>query len=291
MAKFAAYLKQAFINRWNLLVFGGAMGFALLSGRADVFAPLVLASEVAYLGLLGTHPKFQAYVNAQAAKQVRRAGAESSEKVLAKVVRKLPRRSLERFEELRARCLELQQIAWEIKSPGAAGSPPPLEQLQHAGLDKLLWIYLRLLFTEYSLERFLKQTPGERIEADIAGLEARLSQLDKVRDAAQQQKMRRTLEDNLRTCQDRLANYHKARDNHELVRLELDRLENKIRALSEMAVNRQEPDYVSTQVDAVAESMLQTERTMNDLQFATGLEMVDETVPPLLQRGTLVTKG
>ena len=63
---------------------------------------------------------------------------------------------------------------------------------------------------------------------------------------------------------------------------EIDRLENKIRSLSELAVNRQEPEFISQQVDHVASSMLETERTMNDLQFATGLESVDEQTPELL---------
>ncbi len=49
-------------------------------------------------------------------------------------------------------------------------------------------------------------------------------------------------------------------------------------------MNRQEPDFISGQVDQVAASMLETERTMNDLQFATGLITVDETAPQLLPR-------
>ena len=72
------------------------------------------------------------------------------------------------------------------------------------------------------------------------------------------------------------------RANYDLVKLEIDRLENKIRSLSELAVNRQEPDYISGQVDQVAASMLETEKTMNELQFVTGLESVDEA-PSLLQ--------
>ena len=72
-------------------------------------------------------------------------------------------------------------------------------------------------------------------------------------------------------------------DNYELVKLELDRLENKIRSLSEMAVNRQEPDFISGQVDQVASSMVETERTMNDLQFATGLETLQDEPPEMLR--------
>ena len=58
------YIKTAFLNRWNLLAFAGGMTAAAITGPGFlVVAPLVLAAEVAYLGLLGTHPRFQKYVD------------------------------------------------------------------------------------------------------------------------------------------------------------------------------------------------------------------------------------
>jgi hypothetical protein len=113
-------------------------------------------------------------------------------------------------------------------------------------------------------------------------LEARLAQLPAEGANVQDQRVRKTLEDNLQTSRDRLANLQRARDNYDLVKLEIDRLENKIRSLSELAVNRQEPDYISGQVDQVASSMLETEKTMNDLRFVTGLDPIDEA-PSLLR--------
>jgi hypothetical protein len=86
----------------------------------------------------------------------------------------------------------------------------------------------------------------------------------------------------LQTSRDRLSNLQRARDNFDLVKLEIDRLENKIRSLSELAVNRQEPEFISGQVDQVAASMLETENTMNELRFVTGLDSVEEA-PSLLQ--------
>ena len=50
-------------------------------------------------------------------------------------------------------------------------------------------------------------------------------------------------------------------------------------------MNRQEPDFISGQVDQVASSMLETEKTMNELQFVTGLDTVDDA--PELLRGDL----
>jgi hypothetical protein len=280
--RFTRYFKQAFLNRWNLLISGGAMGLALLSGRADIFVPLVLAGEMLYVGLLGSRPRFQDYVDAQDHKLTREEDSGATQRTLATILRSLPPRSLDRFEALRTRCVELRQIATQIKNPGGLEASLGLDKSQLAGLDRLLWIYLRMLFTQHALERFLAKTSEPQIQKDITDLEAKLASITRIGDEVQRQKFARTLEDNLQTCRDRLANYQKARANYDFIQLEIDRLENKIHSLSELAVNRQEPDFVSAQVDQVASSMLQTEQTMNDLRFATGLDSVEETVPELL---------
>ncbi|HUY34687.1 MAG TPA: hypothetical protein VMV69_18220 [Pirellulales bacterium] len=281
------YLKSAFTYHWNLLAFLGGLGFAALSGMPDVVGPLVLAAEAAYLGMLGTHPKFQRYVDAQAAKFARSKESAGAEETLREIVESLPKESIQRFKSLRERCLDLRQIARDLKTTGNAETGLPLDDFQMAGLDKLLWIYLRLLYTQYALGRFLERTKEEAIQADVAHLQERLKRADMEPDAALREKVKKTLQDNLETCRNRLGNFQKARGNFELLELEIDRLENKIQSLSELAVNRQEPDFISGQVDQVASSMVDTERTMNDLQFATGLQPLDEAVPSLLERATV----
>jgi chemotaxis protein histidine kinase CheA len=264
-----------------LLTFLGGAVFALLTPIPDVVLALVAAGEVAYLGLLGTHPKFQSYVEAQQAKAAREATSLTSQQALERITAALPKELLDRFLTLRGRCVELQQIASELKQPGADDSHQPLEKFQISGLDRLLWIHLRLLYTQFALYRFLKQTSEDQIRADIKRLETRLGQLPQQSTGDQDQRVRKALEDNLQTTKDRLANLLKARDNYEFVKLELDRLENKIQSLGELAVNRQEPNYITGQVDQVAASMMETERTMNDLQFATGFDTVEDA-PELL---------
>jgi len=283
------YLKAAFLNHWNLLGFLGGMAFALVIGRLDVFGPLVLAGEIAYLGLLGTHPRFQEYVNAQEAKALRQEGAVTAGQAVQRILGLLPEKQVAQFEALRAQCLELRQIAQEIHGTSEPESPP-LESLQLAGLDRLLWIYLRLLFTQHMLERFFQRTSQSDIQKDIDSLQERLGRLAQGPDDPQKQRVRKTLDDNLTTCRERLANSQKARDNSEFVQLEIERLENKIRSLSELAVNRQEPGFISSQVDQVASGLAQTERTMSELQFATGLQTIDEEVPELLQRKAIKTR-
>ncbi|MFV1958900.1 MAG: hypothetical protein ACC662_05740 [Planctomycetota bacterium] len=278
------YVKAAFLNQWNLLVVIGASIFGLLTGRPDVVLPIVAAGEIAYLGLLGTHPRFQRAVDAREAKEKRAKGALTSKQALDRILAALPPASLARYEGLRGRARDLRQIALDLQAPTSAATPPPFEKLQLRGLDRLLWIFLRLLYTEHALSLFLERTDERTIQADIRRLESDLGRYPAGAKNPRRAKARKTIQDNLETSRARLENLGKARENHELVVLELDRLENKIRSLAELAVNRQEPEFITDQVDSVADSMLETERTMSDLKIATGLLDVetDEDVPHLL---------
>lgn len=278
------YIKAAFLNHWNLLAVAAGTVFGFLTGHPDIALPLVAAAEIGYLGLLGTHPKFQKAVDAQAAKEKRSVTVATSEQAFHRIRDGLPPEYLARYEELRQRCVELRQIALDLRPLTSSGSPAPLEKMQLAGLDRLLWIYLRLLHTSASLDRFFVRTGEESIRADIERLEKRLADFDADAANAKRKKARMALADNLETSRTRLENLTKAHQNHELIQLEIDRLENKIQTLSEIAVNRQEPDFIAGEVDAVATSMLETERTMNELQFATGLPTDDHVVPDLMTR-------
>ena len=281
--RFADYLKTAFLNRWNLLAFGAGLVFGIISGWAGVVIPLVLAGELGYVGFLASHPKFQRFVDAMRAKAARAEATEAGQQSLDEILRSLPRQSLGRFAELRNRCLELRQIARDLRQPGPGDVGRPLEDSQSAGLDRLLWIYLRLLYTHHALGRFLERTSERDIQRDVQAFEKRLRELPADEGNLQAQRVRKTLTDSLETSRTRLANLTKARENFQLVELQIDQLENKIRSLSEMTINRQEPEFVTQQVDLVASSMVETERTMNELQFATGLESLTEETPQLLR--------
>ncbi len=287
---FGNYLKAAFVNRWNLLAFLGAAAFALLSGRADVFLPVVLAAEIGYVGLLASRPRFQSYVDAQAAKAQRVDSSMASRQSLQYILRALPKDLLQRFQSLRTQCLDLRQIALNLRRPGMTTVDAPLEQLQTSGLDRLLWVYLRLLYTQFALATFLKKTTVDQIQASIDRLEKQIARLPADEGDSRAQRMRAAMQDNLETNRSRLSNLNKALENAQFIELEIDRLENKIRSLSEMAVNRQEPEFISSEVDHVASSMVDTERTMNELQFATGLGVAETETPELLRAETAIVQ-
>jgi hypothetical protein len=277
------YLKAAFLNRWNLLGFIAGMTAAMISGHPEVVAPLVLAGEAAYLGFVGTHPKFQKFIDVRESQSRRSERTEANSSVLERILREIPEEARERYEQLKLRCMELRKIAKDLKEPGGGDKASPFDSVRSEGLDRLLWIYLRLLYTQHSLARFLEKTNADLIYKDIERIENRLRDLAERDEGPQSEKLRRTLDDNLATCQARLDNYQKGRDKYEFVELEIDRVANKIKSLAEMAVAPHDPELVTATVDEMAGSLLETERTMSELEFATGLGTLETEPPELLE--------
>jgi hypothetical protein len=275
------YIKKAFLFHWNLLAFLGGLGFALLSGHPDVAIPLVLAGETAYLGFLGADPRFQRYVDAQEHKTAR---AQADAEAVERLKSGLPPAKRRRFQQLRDRCLALRQIAEQMREPGGTESILPLEELQLSDLDRLLWMYLRMLYSQHMLEQFFENTSADAIKAEIGRLENRIRRSEKEPDSANRTRIRQSLQANLETCRSRLANLEKALENHELLEAEIQNLEAKIQSITELAINRSDSAAISGQVEEITKSLLRTEQTINDLGFGTDVETFDRTVPSILAR-------
>jgi hypothetical protein len=275
------YLKEAFLFRWNLLLFGGGVAAAALTPLAPVLLPLVAAVEVTYLAGLVSIPRFRAAIDAKVHSKTSAGGpAEPAAPPVSLVTMlgSLPRESRVRFEQLHARCVEMRGIAAGVR--GAAGEAGSAEEIRTPGLDRLLWLFLRLLLSRAALDRFL-QTMNEQ------EISTRLTELRKNLAAAQSsggdERVVRSLQDSIAMGELRLDNFQRARKNAEFVSLELDRIEGKIQALAETAVNRQDPDFLSSQVDSAAESMRQTEKAVSELQHLTGLADQLQEPPPILE--------
>jgi len=141
-----------------------------------------------------------------------------------------------------------------------------------------LYGFLRLLGHQNSLLRFLGLTTSQELTKRRDDLTKRLADAKGSGD----DRMIRSLEESTAIADQRLDNYQKAVKNADFAALELDRVEAKIQALIELAANRQDPDFLSSQVDAAAASMDHTEATLNQLQQITGgNEQMDE-VPAIL---------
>ena len=232
--------------------------------------------------LLPSNEKFQKYIDAQAAKATREQSiSQQSLNAYDNIINSLELPSLNRYERLRQRCLQLRQINAAIKNP--TGSVASLEQMQRADLDRLLWVFLKLLYTEHNIDCFLANSPEDELARKIKQLE---------RATAKGPRAKQSIDENLQICRQRLENYQKARENLDIVRLEIDRLENKISSLGEIAISsQQESEDVSSHVDQVASSILQTEQTINDLHITdVQVSNMNDDPPNLLERETVTNK-
>ncbi|PWT83374.1 MAG: hypothetical protein C5B57_06900 [Blastocatellia bacterium] len=276
------YLKEAFFFRWNLLFFAGGVAGAAILPMTAVLLPLVAAGEIAYLAGLVSIPRFRAAIDAkvQAANRKTTSSDLPSQPApsLTAMLSSLPTEARKRFERLHTRCLEMRGIAAGVR--GAAGDQnASAEEIRTPGLDRLLWLFLRLLLSRTALDRFLGTMNNEEISK-------RLEQLRKDLAAAQTAKddrITRSLQDSIAMAELRLDNYERAKKNAQFVSIELDRIEGKIQALAEMSVNRQDPDFLSSQVDSAAESMRQTEKAVSELQHLTGLADELQEPPAILE--------
>jgi hypothetical protein len=270
------YLKRAFLHRWNLLVFLGAFAAGAISPWPDAIIPLVFAAEVAFLGGLVSVPRFRDAIDAQVYKesqQPRGDRAVAASPTLSEMVNSLTPESRRRFETLRGRCQQMRTIA---RGVGGQGSNTT-EDLSTPALDRLLWIFLRLLRSEQSLQQFLSSTSSAEIRSRLEEAKKRLTT------APADDRFKRSLEDSVAAQEMRLENYDRAGANAEFVRLELDRIEAKIQALAESGVNRQDPNTLSSQIEGVAESVQSTETAMRELQQITGLVDQMQEPPAILE--------
>ena len=79
-----------------------------------------------------------------------------------------PRRAA-RFERLHARCVEMRHLAAGVR--GASGTRAgSAEEIRTPGLDRLLWLFLRLLMSKTALDRFLQTMNSEEITARLEQL-------------------------------------------------------------------------------------------------------------------------
>ena len=274
------YIKHAFLYPWNLLFFLGGAALAVMSPHPDAFLPIIGGLELAYLTGLSSIPRFRTAIDAKIAAKARGARSEvaasTSSQSLDRILDSLPAPALRRFLLLRQRCFEMRSIASGVR--GQAG-PDSAESIRTPALDRLLYLFLRLLVSQNGLDRFLRSTSEKELDAKLADVRARFEAAK----AAGDERVKNSLQDSVADAELRLDNYKKAAKDAEFVAIELDRIETKIQALIEMGVSRQDPDYLSNQVTAAAESMQHTEAAVNQLHHLTGLADQIEEPPPILE--------
>jgi hypothetical protein len=269
---FGGYVKAAFTIPWNLLAIGAGTVLAFLTGHPDIALPLVAAGEVAYLATTAGHSRFQNYVDNYLDKKT---GTVDGQKRFADLYMGLDVDRRELFDRLRMRCLQLGEL-------GSAGATEAIQEEQLAGVNKLLWVYLKLLHTKMRLEKFFASTDERDIDRTLKATQASLAAIPKDTTDPMQQKKKTSLEDTLATLEARKKNVARARDNQDFVNLELERIAAKLSGVVELAANRQDPGALTSEVDDAARSVQSTEQMIGELQMFTGLAAEEGDAPKIL---------
>jgi hypothetical protein len=277
------YIKKAFLYHWNLLGVATGAVVAFISGYPDVVLPVIAALELIYLVGLSSNSRFQdAVIAAERKKEEAIRSSSSSSTRLNQILTALNNEDRSRYERLKDLCLELRHIADRIKGT-IKTELEVISDVQVNSINRLLWMYLKLLYSKNALESYFKAINVNEIKARIKRAEERLDAMGpEDNDSEVEAKRRESLLDTLKTSRKRLKNYRISTDNYDFIGLELERLYSKITSLAEMGINQQDPNLITNEISVVSSSIEKAERTMDELDIITGFSFQDEEPPDLL---------
>ena len=263
---------------WNLLGLGAGTALALMSGPLALGGLAIVGGlELAYLGFLGLNPRFQAVL--KAGKQPPPPAADGLRQ-LDQLLSFLTPDDRQRFEKLRDRCAALLELRrnMEAKDPGLTA-----ERFRGESLDRMLWLFLKLLHQKSGLERFLATTSREAIETELQRSEAQLHEAlgrHPQDPTPTENRLATSIRERIATVRERLTNHDQAGGNWELACAEIDKTEQQINHLCEIGMTLRDSGDLAAQADSISASMQSSERVFADTA-ATDLILAD-TVPPLL---------
>ncbi|HYG73446.1 MAG TPA: hypothetical protein VEK08_00330 [Planctomycetota bacterium] len=280
---FGSYLKAALLNRWNMLLLVSGGVAAYFSPSPEIGFAALAGADLALATILASTNRLQQSVNAEFDAANAAEADENMRRRFNQIFYGLDQPSQARFNELRTRCeamRESMRAAMDVPSKGIQ----EMAEAQLNGVNKLLWVYLKLLHTRSTLQKFFKQADEAEMKKQQDAVREKLNALPPEGADEITEKKRRSLQDTLATATSRMENYTRAKQNVEFVELELDRIAAKLTALTEQAVNRQDPAALSREVDYVASSVQTTEETINELHDINGITEADAAPPPILTR-------
>jgi len=239
-----------------------------------------LGCELAYLGWLGTHPRFQRLVDGRRLLDERRRWQER----LYDLLRRLPQEDQQRYRALQSRCESI------IDQQAGAAAVPAGVQEQSEGLARLMWIYLGLLLTRESIKKIMHESASSQEDTsqqEIDQIEARIGKLQqRLKQPAVGEDLRKSLTGQIEILQQRLEKRREAAEKLVFLEAELARIEQQVDLLREQAVLSTDPEVVSQRIDQIATTLGGTNQWIRDQQKIYGaMEDLVSEPPPLVVPG------
>jgi hypothetical protein len=244
--------------------------FGILGVLNPGFWVIGLGLELGYLSVLATHHRFQRFV---AATQQLETQQQWQTKVEA-LVRQLSKEDQQRYRNLETRCRTLleQQVSLQTPSPGLLA--------QGEGLNKLLWVYLRLLTTRQALTRIIRGSAGATDET--GGIENRISALQAQLNSPMSEDLKKSLSGQIEILQQRLEKRSEAKQKLDFLDAELTRIQEQVELVREQAVLSADPEAISQRIDQVTTTLGGTNQWIRDQQKIYGaVEDLMAEPPPL----------
>jgi len=276
-----ARLKRAFRWHWHLLGLGAGVVMALVSGDPGMWLPVVAAAEVGYMGMLGLNPRFQAVLKLE--ERPKGPPPINPAQRFQQLMSFLSPADVSRFEVLQQRCAELLELRRRMDArEGASG----VDDFRAESLDRMLWLFLKLLHQRSGLERFLVATHRTAIESELRAAEDQLRATEECDKAAgvTESRLAGSVRERIKTIRARMENHQKAEESLELVNAEIDKTEQQITHLCEVGMTMRDAAGLSSQIDSISESLQSSELTFAHADVSQFFD--DETAPPLLSGGT-----
>ena len=248
----------------------GIVGFLGLLNPG--FWILGLGCELAYLGWLGTHPRFQKIVNGGRLLDEQRQWQAK----LYNLIRELPAEDQQRYRALEARCQGILQ-----QQSRNAGLSSGLQE-QGEGLGRLTWIYLRLLLTREWIRRIVREASDSRENPEELG--KRVSKLqDQLKEPAVSEDLRKSLNSQIEILQQRQDKRREAVEKLAFLDAELIRIQEQVELLREQSVLSTDPATVSDRIDQITTTLGGTNQWIQDQQKIYGaMEDLLSDPPPLV---------
>lgn len=271
---------KVLFSPWNILFMGVVVALGFITGHKSLILPVLGAFELLLISVIGTRPVFRERVDSA---RERAAGNQNSSAYKhQKLLYSLPTRERQSFEKLKQLCLDLHNVSRHVKHDGVDSQGISSYHLD--GINRLLWIYLKILYSKSALDQFFKNFNQKEIDDRIQLTQKRLDELGPGNeDTENESRLRKSLVDTLQTQEQRLKNYQLAKENYSFLEVEQDRLYTKIASMAEKGVGSQDPEVISNDIDIVSESVEKTEKTMRDLESLTGISFDDEETPRLIR--------
>lgn len=221
--------------------------FALLGLLNPGFWLIGAGLEVAYLLGLSHLPRFRAIVDAQ--HRLEKEAVEDHR--VASSLAQLDAERRTRFRAVEARC---ETILAEQQMDSA------ISRMQREGLDRLIAIHLRLLFTQASMERLLEDSGAteESLEEEMRRLAERAS--------GSGPELRRSLEAQAAILERRRKALIDGREKLAFANSELDRIEHQIALILDEVRLSKAPETIGSQIDRVSGELDETRNWVNEQQ-------------------------